>query len=197
MASGGSVSGKITWPAILGASAYTLQVQRNGGTWRTVRLSSPRARIVAVGIAPSTNYRARVRARTAGGAWTGWGYTSTFRITRYEENHSTVAASGWTRARSVGASGGYVKWKGGTGSYVRFSFTGRAVAWVAPKAYNRGRAAVYVDGVYRGTVNLRSSTTLTRRIVFATWWVGPGDHTITIRVSGGARVDVDALLVLR
>jgi parallel beta-helix repeat protein len=196
LSTGGSVTGSVTWPAIAGASAYQLQVQRNGGAWQSVRLSYARARAASIGIAASTDYRARVRARTAGGTWTSWGYTSTFRLRRYEENHSAITDSGWARARSTGASGGYVDWKGGAGQYVRFTFTGRSIAWVAPKSSNRGRAAVYIDGVYRGTINLYSSTTLTRRIVFRTGWATAAQHTLMIRVSGSARVDVDALLVL-
>jgi parallel beta-helix repeat protein len=196
LSSGGSVAAAVTWPGLVGASAYQLQVQRSGGAWQSVRLSSLRARAASIGIAASTNYRARVRARIAGGRWTGWGYTPTFKLTRYEENHSAVIDTGWIRSRSVGASGGYVQWKGGAGQYVRFTFTGRSVAWVAPKSNNRGRATVYIDGVYRGTINLYSSSTLARRIVFRTGWTQSAQHTMTIRVAGAARVDVDALLVL-
>jgi hypothetical protein len=75
-------------------------------------------------------------------------------------------------------------------------FTGRAIAWVAPTGPHEGRARVWIDGVATATVDLRSRSSRTRRIVFASASLTPGTHRITIRVLQG-QVDVDALLVLR
>jgi hypothetical protein len=196
LTTGGSVRGTVSWPAIFGASAYQLQVQANGGTWRSVALSSSRAQSASLGLGASSSYRARVRAKTAGGVWTSWGYTPTFRVRRFEENHSSIWFSGWTRSSSKFASNGYQRWQKTNGESAKLTFTGRAVAWVAPLSVDRGKAMVYLDGVYKGTVSLRASSFVARRLVFRASWSKAGTHTIMIRVYGSARVDVDALLVL-
>ena len=79
-------------------------------------------------------------------------------------------------------------------------FTGRGVAIVAPTSPTRGKAAVYVDGTYRGTIDLRSSTTRSRRVVYAISYGSSGTHTIVWRVlgtSGRPLVSLDALVILR
>ncbi len=85
------------------------------------------------------------------------------------------------------------------GAKAKLSFTGRNVAWGAPKSAVRGQAEVWVDGVKETTVDLYSSTTLARRVVFSKSWAFSGSHTVEVRVLGTAgrpRVDVDAFVVL-
>jgi archaellin len=57
-----------------------------------------------------------------------------------------------------------------------------------------------IDGVGVATINLHATSLHYRRIVFAKSWVTSGTHTIRIVVSGTAghaRVDLDALVVIR
>jgi len=82
----------------------------------------------------------------------------------------------------------------------QLTFEGTSIRYFYTKAYNRGIAYVYIDGVYRGMVDQyspgiewRSSTNFTG--------LSPGYHTITIYVSGakqassqGYWVDVDGFL---
>jgi hypothetical protein len=59
---------------------------------------------------------------------------------------------------------------------------------------------VFVDNVYKGTVNLYSATSRARQIVFAFSWPSVGTHHLKLVVVGTAghpRVDVDAFVVLR
>jgi hypothetical protein len=82
---------------------------------------------------------------------------------------------------------------------VSYRFTGSSIGWIAAKGPTRGSAAVYVDGVYAGTVSLYSSTTTTRVVAFARNFGANGTHTLRIVVSGTAghpRVDVDAFVRL-
>jgi hypothetical protein len=84
------------------------------------------------------------------------------------------------------------------GARMTYTFTGRAIAFVSTKASNRGKAEIYLDGQLRATIDLRSSTTRYRQIVW-TARVTPGTHTVQVRVLGTAgrpRVDVDAFLSL-
>ena len=99
-----------------------------------------------------------------------------------------------------GHSGGKARYTTTAGRWAQFAINGRSFAWVAPKGPTRGSAKVYVDGAYRTTVSLYSSSTAYKRIVYATSWSAVGDHVIRIVVSGTTghpRVDVDAGIVAR
>ena len=68
--------------------------------------------------------------------------------------------------------------------------------------HDRGRVRITIDGVRVATVDLRSSSPHSRRIVFHQR-LRPGRHTIEVRTVGsartpatGARVDVDGFLVI-
>ena len=59
---------------------------------------------------------------------------------------------------------------------------------------------VYVDGVYRGTIDMRSSVSVARKVVYARHWTTSGTHTIELRVagtSGRPSVSLDGFVVLR
>jgi hypothetical protein len=70
---------------------------------------------------------------------------------------------------------------------------------VATGGPNRGRARIYLDGVYLKTIDLRTATTRHRQVVFSTR-VSRGTHTLKVmvlRTSPRTRVDIDGFLVLR
>ena len=56
---------------------------------------------------------------------------------------------------------------------------------------------MWVDGVLAATINLRSSKTLYRQLVFSRHFTTLGTHTIEMRPAGGGRVYLDAFLVYR
>jgi len=106
----------------------------------------------------------------------------------------------WDQVPLAGASAGGVRYSSDAGARVRFAFTGRAVAWVAPTGPTRGRARVYLDGTYWRTVDLYSVSSSARRLVFLHRWPVSGSHVLEIRVSataGRPRVDVDAFALTR
>jgi parallel beta-helix repeat protein len=191
----------VSWASIAIADAYQLQVQKNGGTWSTVRLPSSTSRSVTTTLATGADYRFRLRLRTPPATWSPWAYSSTLKATRHQETTSLARYAGtWRRVASSFASGGYTKYATAKGASVTVTFTGRAIAWVTPRGPSRGSARVYVDGVYRTTVSLYRSTAESRRIIFRTSWTANGTHKVEIRVVGTAghpRIDVDAFLVLR
>lgn len=87
------------------------------------------------------------------------------------------------------------------GAEVRFAFLGSELTWVFTKAPNRGIAAISIDGIPKGTVDLYSAKAQWQsRLLFD--HLAPGRHMLVIRVTGksapaaqGKFVDVDALQV--
>ena len=111
-------------------------------------------------------------------------------------------SSGWSVVRSAAAYGGTRRTSKALGRWVRLRFTGTEVALVSTTGHDRGRVRITIDGVRVATVDLRSSSPHSRRIVFHQR-LRPGRHTIEVRTVGsartpatGARVDVDGFLVI-
>ena len=105
--------------------------------------------------------------------------------------------SGWRRLLYGLASGGSTTYATATGARARATFTGRGVALVAPIGTTRGSTRIYIDGVYRGTVSLRSSTNKSRVVDYSITFPTVGTHTIELRLRGNGRVDLDAFVILR
>ncbi len=88
-----------------------------------------------------------------------------------------------------------------TGSAFTFAFTGTTVTYVYTRAFNRGMAAVTIDGVDKGLVDLYSATDKWQQTAtFSS--LGSGIHNLQISVSGQKQaaasdyfVDVDRLHV--
>ena len=119
---------------------------------------------------------------------------------RYQETSPKATYRGiWRSLRTTSASAGRERYATRRGASVSFRFTGRAVAIVAPKGSSRGSAKLYVDGVYKGTVNFHRSSWTPRIVVAARSWTTAGTHTIKLVALGTAghpRIDVDAFLVI-
>ncbi len=184
-----------------GVARYELQLRTDGGSYTAVSLPSATSTSIVRHLAPSHAYQFRVRALDGAGNWSAWSYGSAFALTAVHEAASSIAYSGtWTRQASSTAYGGYVKYATAAGASAKFTFTGRQVAWVAPRSATRGQAKVYVDGVYVTTVDLYTASGEPRRIVFSRSWSTSGTHTLEIRVvgtSGRPRVDIDTFVVTR
>ena len=74
------------------------------------------------------------------------------------------------------------------------------MAVVAPTTSTRGKARIYIDGVYRATIDLRTATVQNRRVVYARNFGGFGTHTIEMRVVGTAgrpTVSLDGFVILQ
>ncbi len=167
-----------------------------GTTASLTGISRKAGRTVAFG----HTYTLRVRARDAAGNWSPWVESAAFAPVRLEEASGTFAkSSGWTHYRLTKMSGGasYSSIKRGA-TYTR-SFSGRSVALVAPMSKTRGKARIYVDGVYLTTVDLYRSTARFRTLVFTRTWTTTRAHTLKVIVAGTRnrpRFDVDAFVVV-
>ena len=79
---------------------------------------------------------------------------------------------------------------------VRFTFQGDKLTYYFTKAFNRGKAAIEIDGAPRSIVDLHSETTEWQAHVTFDH-LGPGPHTIVLRHAGPATsyIDVDQFVV--
>jgi hypothetical protein len=106
----------------------------------------------------------------------------------------------WARSASTYATNGGITTSTQAGAAVRYRFTGRTVAVVAPTSSLRGRATIYIDGVYKATIDLRTSSYIYRRVVYVGNWSSVGTRTIEVRVSGTSgrpTVSLDGFVVLQ
>ena len=149
-------------------------------------------------ISGSHTYRFRIRPTDKAGNVGDWVYGSSFKLTAVSQASSGVkygpTASRWHSVTSTTYWGGTAKYASIASSTASYSFTGRSFAWVSLKASTRGKANVYVDGVLKATIDLRSTTTLKQQVVWQTTFATSARHTVMIKVlgtSGRPRVDVD------
>ncbi|MGN9776605.1 N-acetylmuramoyl-L-alanine amidase [Micromonospora sp. H33] len=106
----------------------------------------------------------------------------------------------WSGYSSSNYLGGSALTATARGASLSWTFTGRSVAFIATTTSTSGQADIYVDGVKVKTVDLRSSTTAYRRIVWTKSWTGSARHTVKIVVvgtSGRPRVITDGLVYVR
>jgi hypothetical protein len=202
--SGTSIPLTLTWSGGTsggsGVARYELAESRNGGAW-TVISTSLTARSANVTVAASGTVRYRVRAvDTAGnaGAWT-YGPTLTPRLTQ-QTSSAVRYSSTWYGSSASSFSGGSAKYARAAGRSATYTFTGRSIALVTTRATTRGKVKIYINGVYKGTVDLYRSSTQYRSIAWKGTWSTSATRTIKIVVvgtSGRPRVDVDAFVVLK
>jgi hypothetical protein len=131
----------------------------------------------------------------------GYGNVGTFvagsRLTAivYQQTSATYS-TGWRSSSGPAYLGGSAKYSSTAGKYATFKTSGRAFGFVSTKASTRGKVKVYVDGVYKGTLTLKTSTTKYRNLAYVANFSTTGTHTIKLVVASG-RVDVDAFVVIR
>jgi hypothetical protein len=197
----GSVAVVLSWPgasdSLSGIGAYELQRRVDNGAW-TAAGTTTGARTLATREALGHTYQYRLRARDGAGNWSDWVLAAARPTQLVQETSGSIVWGGrWTREANASASGMTWRWSATSGSKARLTFVGRGIAVVAAKSATRGIARIYLDGVYRGAVNLRSATGVTQLIVWSGSWPTSGQHRIDVQVSGTKRVDLDAFVILR
>ena len=184
-----------------GIARYRLEKSTDGGAYLAVGLPSATATTVKVAVKPGHSYRFRVRAVDKAGNVGAWAVGPLIRVTAPSEAASSIRYRGtWVATADATARGGSLRTSSVGGSDAVFTFTGRDVAWIAPRGPGQGRANVYVDGVLIATADLASPMPIARVIVFRRHWVTSGAHVIRIRVLGTAgrpMVGLDGFVVIR
>ncbi|HEY3523118.1 MAG TPA: glycoside hydrolase family 3 N-terminal domain-containing protein [Candidatus Limnocylindrales bacterium] len=190
-----------SWSASDGCDISRVELERSsdGGPW--TRLSAgPTAGSTTESVERGSSLRNRVRFTDGAGNTGAWhaGPTVTPRVR--EQSSALITYHGdWTTIEKSSASNGSFRSSTSVGASATYGFDAAAIAWVASRGPGRGSAAVYVDGVYRTTIDLHASSYHARQIVYARHWSSNGHHTIRIvnlGTAGHPRIDVDAFVRL-
>jgi bacillopeptidase F len=101
----------------------------------------------------------------------------------------------------AGAADGTVSWSATPGAAMRFMFTGDRIAYVHTNAPTRGIAAITIDGVDKGYIDLYAPQAQ-RQQSTAFAGMGPGVHVLHVTVTGQKAaaaqdrgVDVDQVII--
>jgi len=200
---GTTVPVKVKWSAqdASGVAQYELWVKTGTGSWvdNSSHLASPSSTSVTFLLTRGTQYRFAVTAKDTAGNWSDYGYSRTIKPSVFDDNQYLTYSTGWGRYTWASAYGGSEVTTHTAGAWAKFTFTGTSVALVAPRATNRGKAIVYVDGVGVATLDNYSSSTIARSVVFSRTFSSSGTHTVVIKslaTAGRPYTDVDAFVIM-
>jgi len=195
--SGAALPISIRWPSVANAQSYQVQRSRDGEPWSTVATTSGTS--VQSTAWPGAIYDLRVRARV-GGNWGAFKYGASAAVVPVYPPKSIDFSGSWSRDAIYSSYGELPMYSIQAGARATLDFTGRGVAWISSRGPSRGYADVSIDGNLVERVNLYSSSTKHRHVVFSRTFSGFGPHTLRIEVVGAPashkRVDVDTLLVV-
>jgi spore germination protein YaaH len=181
-----------------GVAQTILEAARNGASWSQVNQGinpeRPTTQVDTTG-----TWQLRSSAVDVAGNVSATVSGRSFRALLTEDSSKSITYKGkWTKASASSASSGTTRYATAKGATATLKFNGSSVAWVASTSNKSGYAKVFIDGVLATKVNLRAAAQ-SKLVVFATTWASNGTHTIKIKVQGtkgGARVDLDAFIVL-
>lgn len=102
---------------------------------------------------------ARFNVASTGGTSTG-GIPAGATSTRIQETSYAVRKYGsWGRYAISGTSGGYHASTNKKGAYFLVKFKGDGISWLGSKSPEYGKAKIYVDGVYKKRISMRTTST--------------------------------------
>ena len=201
-----ALSVRVGWAAATDPTSaiagYQVEASENGGTW-TSPMTRTAAQLWAVyTVRFDSPYRFRVRAVDAAGNWSPWvASLSLTRIHPVDDRSVAVIRHGlWSRRVIASAWRTTVTGSSQAGARVSMTFTGHGIAVVGPKNPYRGRAQIYIDGVYIRTISMRTVASTSRQVAFTYDFPGGGSHTISVRVAGTGRYRLfwlDAFIIFR
>jgi hypothetical protein len=185
-----------------GISKYSVRWSLDSGaTWHLVKTATPTSTSATLVLAVAKQYRFRVSAYDTKGAVTNK-YLDV-RIGRAQENVSAIHYSAsWHVQSTSSASAGALKYTTVKGRSATYTFVGHSIGFVGWTGPTRGQIKVYIDNsaTASATIDLRTSSNLSRRVLFSKSWFSQGTHSIKIVLTGTSgrwRADVDAFLVGR
>lgn len=202
---GGALPVRVAWPAPTDATGAVVRQEArwkvDAGAWGAATALGPGAGALTRAMAMGHTFTLAVRARDAAGNWSAWTESPALSPVLVQESSAAVVTAGaWKRSTSSLWSGRTTRYATRAKAKLSFGFTGRGIALIAPTGPGRGRAAIYIDGHYAGSITLNASVLHPRHVVFRRSWATAGAHRITVVVAGTKghpRVDVDAFAVLR
>jgi hypothetical protein len=122
---------------------------------------------------------------TLGAPTTGSGSGNSTNTTRIEQTSSAIQYSGrWFQNTNVVHSGGSAVLATEKGSKATLRFSGTGVKWIGFADQWSGIANIFVDGVFKTEVDTFASPAHAKTVLYSTTGLTPGNHTITIEVTG-------------
>jgi predicted outer membrane repeat protein len=182
-----------------GVDVRELQRSVNSGPWTAVASTGSTSVVTRVPVTGDVRYRARTIDKAGNASTWAYGPVLVAGITQ-QYDHSVRFTGTWRTGRSSHYSGGTVLYATGKGASAKLTFTGTSVALVTTTGPNRGKVKIYVNDVYKATVDLKSKTAAHRVLTWSATWATSGTRTVRIVVqgtSGRPRVDLDAFVVIR
>ncbi len=103
----------------------------------------------------------------------------------------------WTHstARGFGDYKDDVHYTSTNNDYVQYAFTGTGVELITEKEAGQGNIDIYVDNVFKETVNTYNATRLAQQTVYKISGLAPGSHTIKAVKKSGTYMLIDKLNV--
>ena len=195
-----TIKARVAWSATdagSGVKSYQVQVSVNGHTYTTLKLPSLTRNYLDAVFTNGASYRYRVRATDREGNVSAWRYTGTLRPAVFQETTSLVSYVGtWSTYKTTGALGGAVRLASTLGRTATFHYTMSDFGLIVTRSASSGSADIYVDGVLAGTINLRTTKTIYRQLVFQRHFATLASHTVEVRPTGTGRIDIDAFATL-
>jgi hypothetical protein len=200
---GSSVRVNLAWaggdvgPA--GVASYDVARSYDGGPFQVIATGVTGTSIVP-SLATGHTYRFEVRAHDKAGNVSAWRAGATLKPALTQQTSSAVHFSGPSVTTTSSLySGGSERYLAAAGASASYTTTARSLSFVTTVGPSRGFARVYIDGVFKATLDLNNPTTTYRYVAYAARWASVGTHTIRIVSVGSpvARIDVDAFGVIR
>ena len=192
----------VTWRLASSADGlrrYDLQVSVDGGAFLALPLAAPTTAARVVTEAPGHRYVFRVRAVDLSGRVGRWVTSIGSHASVIGDASSAVTYSGtWGTAALTSYLGGHVHYRRTAGGSTSVRFSGTSVSIIGPRGPGRGRSAVYIDGIYAGTIDQYASSFVARRVLFVRSFVA-GSHLVTVKALGTSvrpMVAIDAFEVI-
>ena len=184
-----------------GIASFTIRARpANTSIWSDWRTDSAATSGYFLGTPGRTYYlRAKVTG-TAGGVW--W---SSVRKTIVPYNEDTLidSRSGFAGRYENSNSQFYlgtVRYSSTAGNEIVFKFEGNELLLISTKGPNRSKAEIYIDGVYKKTIDAYSENMKWRQALFSTSWSRSGTHelkVVNLGTKGRSRFDIDGIAVGR
>ena len=183
----GKVKLHVAWTASdigVGVGSYDIETRADGGAW-TPASSGVTSTSLDRTVSTGHTFDARVRGIDKLGNIGDWQVGGHTTLTQYGDGSASVDYSGhWTRSASPSYWGGVARVSSIAGAQATLRTSMRSVGWVSRVGPTRGKAKVYVDGVYVATVDLHAAQAAGPRVVWSRTWSTTGTHRVTVRVSG-------------
>ena len=193
----GAVQASLTWSAsdeLSGVKSLRLQRRTGSQPWRDAGTSSTsRSRIA---LKPGQNNRFRIKATDdLGNGSTSKTVSARLTVRDSKSSRWRKSAGEWKNKSAKQAYRGSLLVANGTTDSLSTSFSGKAVALVAPLGPGRGSLRVRIDAGDWQTVDLKAGQTAHRKVVWG-HELGGGTHTLEIQGKSG-QTALDALLIIR